>query len=73
MDFIKTVPGLSREMQRAGVSQADLSRAMEVSPQAVHKWVVGLTIPKAAHLIRLAGILGCSVDDLLRADGEAAG
>lgn len=73
MDYVKSVPGLPREMQRARVSQAELSQAMDVSPQAVSLWVTGKTIPKAAHLIRLAGILGCSVDDLLRADGEAAG
>ena len=73
MDCIKSVPGLPREMQRAGVSQAELSRVMDVSPQAVNFWVAGKTIPKTAHLIRLAGILKCSVDDLLRADEGAAG
>jgi transcriptional regulator with XRE-family HTH domain len=60
-------------MQRAGVSQAELSRVMDVRPQSVSLWVTGKTIPTAAHLIRLAGILECSVDDLLRADEGAAG
>lgn len=73
MDYIKSAPGLPRELRRAGISQADLGKAVGVSRAAVNAWVSGDTIPRAAHLIRIAKILDCSVDDLLRADGEAAG
>ena len=36
-----------------------------VSQQAVVKWEHGQSIPSVAHLIMLAALIGCSIDELV--------
>lgn len=48
----------------AGMSQYDLSKAMEVSRQAVSKWETDQSSPDASNLIRLADILDTDIEYL---------
>lgn len=48
-----------------GLTQAELSERLNVSPQAVSNWERGETLPDVATLPDLAVILGCSVDAIL--------
>ena len=48
----------------AGMSQYELSKAMEVSRQAVSKWESGASCPDAQNLIRLAEILDTDIEYL---------
>lgn len=48
----------------AGMSQYDLSKAMEVSRQAVSKWESGASSPDAMNLIRLAEVLDTDIEYL---------
>ncbi len=48
-----------------GLTQAELSERLGVSPQAVSNWERGETLPDVATLPDLAVILGCSVDAIL--------
>lgn len=48
----------------AGMSQAQLASAMEVSRQAVSKWETGTSLPDAAHLIRLTDLLDTDIEYL---------
>jgi len=48
----------------AGLSQEKVAEAMNVSRQAVAKWESGQSAPSTANLIRLAALLGTTVDAL---------
>lgn len=48
-----------------GMSQAELAKHVGVERSTVAKWESGSNHPQAAHLVKLAEIFGCSVDELL--------
>lgn len=54
--------------EKSGLTQRDLAVAIGVDQSAVSLWEIGKTRPRAKLLLRLAEILGCSVDELLRPD-----
>ena len=53
-----------------GMTQKELALAMDVDQAAVSRWETGETRPLRKTHQRLAGILGCTVDELL-ADDES--
>ena len=55
---------------KKNITQDELARMLGVTQQAVMKWENGSSQPRAALLPKLADILGCTVDELLRG-GEA--
>ncbi len=63
---------IARYRKRKGLSQEKVSEYMGVSRQAVTKWETDLSRPSSDHLIRLAELLGVSVDALL-GNGEEEG
>lgn len=69
--FSENLPILRR---RAGYTQETLAEALGISRQSVGKWEKGQTMPEANTLLTLAGLLGCSLDTLVREElsGEAA-
>ena len=48
----------------AGLSQADVVRAMGVDQAAVFRWENGQAMPRADKLPALADLLGCTIDAL---------
>ena len=48
----------------AGLSQADVVRAMNVDSAAVCRWESGQAMPRADKLPALADLLGCTIDAL---------
>ncbi len=56
---------------RKGLTQERLSQLLNVSQQAITKWESGECLPRADKLPRLAEILGCTVDELLREPDQA--
>lgn len=52
--------------KKAGMNQSQLAGFMEVTQQAVAKWETGASLPRADLLPKLADVLGCTVDELLR-------
>ena len=48
------------------LTQEDLASKMGVTQSAVTKWENGVTFPRAELLPKIAQILNCSVDELLR-------
>lgn len=65
--FSTNLPELRK---RAGYTQETLAEALGVSRQAVGKWESGQGLPEAATLLELADLLGCSLDQLMRAPLE---
>ena len=55
---------------KTGLSQATVAKAMGVSDAAVSMWETGKTRPRAGLLLELANLYGCTVDELLRQEGE---
>lgn len=58
--------------KRAGYTQETLAEALGVSRQAVGKWESGQGLPEAATLLDLSDLLGCSLDQLMREELDAA-
>ena len=56
---------LQTERKKMGLTQAELSEKLGISPQAVSNWERGETVPDVAVLLDLAGELHCSVDAIL--------
>lgn len=57
----------------AGLSQADVVRAMKVDSAAVSRWEAGQAMPRADKLPALADLLHCTIDALFgRTPPEAA-
>ena len=50
------------------LTQEDLASKMDVTQSAVTKWENGVTFPRAELLPKIAQILNCSVDELLRGE-----
>ena len=60
-----------REMRlKANKSVQDVMDALNVSDAAVYSWEMGTYKPKADNLIKLAGLFNCSIDDLVKEEGE---
>ncbi|MCS7234420.1 MAG: helix-turn-helix transcriptional regulator [Armatimonadota bacterium] len=53
-----------RVRQSRGLSQAELARAVGLSPQALSAVEAGRYVPNTAVALRLAQVLGCAVEDL---------
>lgn len=55
--------------------QNEIAEQIGVSPAAVHHWETGACEPSIANLKKLAEVLDCTVDDLLKdqeaGDGES--
>ena len=62
-----------RELREAaGLSQADVMRAMNVDSAAVSRWESGRTLPRASKLPALADLLHCTIDALYGREPSAA-
>lgn len=48
-----------------GLSQEELAAKVYVTRQAVSRWETGLSVPDAGMLVRIAGALDTTVNDLL--------
>ena len=52
--------------KRAGLTQLELAAKMGVSGGAVAQWETNAAAPTASKLPKLAAILGCTIDELLK-------
>lgn len=48
------------------ITQEELAEKLCIKQSAVAKWENGEAMPRADKLLKLARILGCTVDDLLK-------
>ena len=63
--------GLHAMRTKAGLSQEDVAKAIEVTQGAVSQWESGATTPSAKLLPKIAELLNCSIDDLYIAPPKA--
>lgn len=65
---------LKKFRENAGLTTADIARAMDVEWAAANRWETGDALPRAAKLPPLADLLGCTIDALYgREPPQAAG
>lgn len=57
---------IKKRAKRAGISINSLEKEAGVSIGSVYKW--NAVSPTASSLLRVANVLGCTVDDLLKSD-----
>ena len=62
------VTNIRRFRKKAGLSQDELAVKLSVVRQTVSKWENGLSVPDAEMVIRMAQVLGVSVNQLLGAE-----
>lgn len=61
---------LSAMRKKNNYTQEQLAELLGVSRQAVSKWESGAAFPETEKLLRLSSLFGCSLDYLLREDGD---
>lgn len=49
-----------------GLTQEELANQLGVNRSAVAMWEAGKAMPRADKLLKLAELLGCTVDELLK-------
>lgn len=62
---------LKRCREKAGLSQGDLAKEMNLTRQTVSRWECGNGYPDLENLILLSKIYGISVDELLKGKDES--
>lgn len=54
--------------ENAGYSQQDIARILGVDGTTPGKWELGINMPRAATLARLAALYCCTIEQLLEPD-----
>ena len=61
-----------RLRSQRGMSQGDLADALEVSRQSVSKWETGGAIPDLDKLVKMSGLFGVTLDELVKGESPAS-
>jgi len=51
--------------ERAGLTQAQVSKALDIPQSTIASWETGRALPRADKLLPIAKLLKCTIDDLL--------
>ena len=65
MDQIKIGRFISERRRASGLTQAELAEKLGITDRAVSKWETGRSLPDAANMLDLCGLLKITVTDLL--------
>lgn len=65
MDIIKVGLAIKKLRNKAGYTQHDVARYLDVTDKAVSKWERGLSVPDISIITKLSIFLNCDVDNLL--------
>lgn len=52
--------------EQAGLTQAEVAKALNVGQSAVAAWETGQALPRADKLIDIAKLLNCTIEELLK-------
>ncbi len=65
LDTVKAGKQIALFRKSRGLTQEDIARQLDISPQAVSKWENGHTMPELSLLVELTELLGCTIDQIL--------
>ncbi len=65
IDCVKTGENLKKLFFKCGLSVDKVASLLGVTKTAVYNWVSGNKMPSIDHLVELADLLGCSVDEMI--------
>ena len=65
IDFEKTAILLESKFRENGMTNSAVSEEFGVSVSTVSYWLNGKKLPSLNHLVAIAGVLGCSINDLI--------
>ena len=71
--IINYIQKLKTLLKDNGMTQEDLAERLEVSRQAVGKWVNDKGIPEAGKIVQISNLFGVSTDYLLKENCEEKG
>lgn len=66
IDTIATGKFLGEAFSRAGMSHADIASEFGVSLTTVYYWTAGKKMPSIKHLVNIASLLGCTLDEIVK-------
>ena len=58
---------ISVKRKEQNLTQAEFAEKLQVSQQIVARWE---TFPRASRLVKIATVLGCTVDELLKEENK---
>ena len=61
---------ISEAREKRSLTQTDVAKYLGVTQGAVSQWENGMAMPRVELLPKLAELLGCTVDELLRPQAE---
>lgn len=68
MDQIRIGRFIAEKRKEQGLTQAQLAEALGITDRAVSKWETGRSLPDAAIMLELCGLLKITVNDLLNGE-----
>lgn len=57
--------------EKRGITQVELAQKLDVQQSAIAAWETGKSMPRADKFVKIAEILGCTVDALLSPQMES--
>ncbi len=64
LDTVKAGKQIALFRKSRGLTQEDIARQLDISPQAVSKWENGHTMPELSLLVELTELLECTMDQI---------
>lgn len=58
--------GLKKMREKMAITQGELAAMVDVDRSTITKWETGASHPRVELLPKIASVLNCTVDDLLR-------
>lgn len=59
------IDNISSSIEKLGLSQASLSKSLDVSRQTISNWLSGKKLPRPAALLKLANILNLTLNEII--------
>lgn len=66
IDMLATGKFLEESFTRIGMTNADVAKHFEVSFTTAYYWTTGKKMPSIKHLVNIADLLGCTLDDIVK-------
>ena len=71
INMVATGQNINNLRKRAGISVKQLQDVLGFNtPQAIYKWINGVSMPTVDNLVILAAVLGVTIDEIIVVDEQ---